>query len=43
MRTAVVAHVFYREMWPELAECVRSIDGPRELVVTCVDRAAVLF
>ena len=40
MRTAVVAHVFYREMWPELAECVRSIDGPRELVVTCVDRAA---
>ena len=39
MKTAVVAHVFYPEMWPELAECVRSIGGGVELVVTCVDRA----
>ena len=39
MKTVVVAHVFYPEMWPELAECIRSVGGLREVVVTCVDRA----
>ena len=40
MKTAVIVHVFYRDMWPELAECIRSIDGERDVVVTCVDPAA---
>ena len=41
MKTAVVAHVFYPEMWPELAECIRSIDGGRDILITYVDPAAV--
>lgn len=41
MKTAVVAHVFYPDMWPELAECIRSIDGERDILVTYVDPASV--
>ena len=40
-RIAVIAHVFYPEMWPELAACVRSI-GACDLMVTYVDDAAVM-
>ena len=42
MKTAVVAHVFYPEMWPELAGCIRNIGGESDLTVTYVDPAAVL-
>ena len=41
MRTLVVVHVYYPQLWPELAACVRNIDGERDLVVTYVDEAAV--
>lgn len=41
MKTAVIAHVFYPEMWPELAECIRNIDGERDVLFTFVDAAAV--
>ena len=41
MRTLVVLHVYYPRLWPELAECVRNIDGTRDIVVTYGDEAAV--
>ena len=41
MRTLVVAHVYYPQLWPELAECIRSIDGTRDLIVTYVDGTSV--
>lgn len=41
MKTAVIAHVFYPEMWPELAECIRSIGGARDVIVTYVDPSSV--
>lgn len=41
MRTLVVVHVYYRQLWPELAECIRNIGGTRDLIVTYVDEAAV--
>ena len=40
MRLAVVAHVYYPEMWSELAACIRNV-GPCDLVVTYVDEASV--
>lgn len=40
MRIAVIVHVFYPEMWPELVGCIRNV-GDCDLVVTCVDEAAV--
>ena len=39
-RIAVIVHVYYSEMWPELAACIRNI-GPCDLTVTYVDEAAV--
>ena len=39
-RLAVVAHVYYPGMWPELAACVRNV-GACALVVTYADEAAV--
>lgn len=41
MKVAVITHVFYPEMWPELAECIRNIDCERDLFFTFVDPAAV--
>ena len=41
MKTLVVVHVYYPQLWPELAACVRNIDGERDLVVTYGDEAAV--
>lgn len=41
MKTLVIAHVFYPQLWPELAACIRNVGEPRELVVTYVDEAAV--
>ena len=41
MRVLVVAHVYYPRLWPELAACVRNIDGTRDIVVTYGDEAAV--
>ncbi|MBR4652994.1 MAG: hypothetical protein IKO72_06500 [Kiritimatiellae bacterium] len=37
MKTLCIAHVFYPEFWPELAACIRNVDGPLDLVVTYVD------
>lgn len=42
MKTAVIAHVFYPEMWPELAECIRNIGGKRDVIVTYVDPSSVV-
>lgn len=40
MKTLAIVHVFYPEMWPELATCLRNL-GACDLVVTCVDESAV--
>jgi len=40
MKVAVIAHVFYPELWPELAACIRTV-GSCDLTVTYVDEAAV--
>ena len=37
MKTLCIVHVFYPEFWPELAACLRNIDGPIDLIVTYVD------
>lgn len=36
-RTAVIVHVFYPELWPELARCIRNISDPFDVFVTAVD------
>ncbi len=41
MKTLVVVHVYYSQLWPELAACVRNVDGARDLVITYGDEAAV--
>jgi len=40
MKLLCVIHVFYPEMWPELAACVRTV-GSCDLIVTYVDEDAV--
>lgn len=40
MKVAAIVHVFYSEMWPELAACIRNV-GVCDLVVTYVDEDAV--
>jgi len=40
MRILVIVHVFYPEMWPELADCIRNV-GVADLVVTYVDEDSV--
>lgn len=40
MKVVVVAHVFYPEVWPELAVCIRNV-GACDLVVTYVDEESV--
>ena len=42
MKTLVVAHIYYPQLWPELAECIRNIDGERDLMVTFIDDASVI-
>lgn len=37
MKTLCIVHVFYPEFWPELAVCLRNVDGPVDLIVTYVD------
>ncbi len=39
MKILCTVHAFYPELWPELAGCIRNIDGPFDLVVTCGDGA----
>jgi hypothetical protein len=39
-RVAVVAHVFYPDLWPELAERIRRIPAPIDLVVTLTEGRA---
>ena len=41
MKTLVVAHVYYPQLWPELADCIRNIDGEKDIIVTYVDEASV--
>ena len=41
MRALVVAHVFYPQFWPELAECIRNVAEARRIVITYGDEAAV--
>lgn len=40
MKVLAVAHVFYPELWPELADCIRTV-GDCDLAVTYVDEASV--
>ena len=40
MKVLVIVHVFYPDLWPELADCIRNI-GDCDLVVTYVDEASV--
>ena len=40
MKTLVIVHVFYPQLWPELAACIRNV-GACDVVVTYVDEAAV--
>lgn len=40
-RTLVVIHLYYPQLWKELLECVRSIDGDKDVVVTYADESAV--
>ena len=39
MKILCVVHVFYPEFWPELADCIRNVDEPFDLVVTYVDES----
>ena len=40
-RTLVVIHLYYPQLWKGLLECVRSIDGDKDVVVTYADESAV--
>ena len=40
-RILVVVHVFYPQLWDELAECVRNVSEPHDLTVTYSDESAV--
>ena len=41
-RILVVAHVFYPQLWNELAECVRNVSEPHDLTITYSDESAVV-
>ena len=41
MRVLVIVHVYYPRLWPELAACVRTIGGGRDLVITYGEEEAV--
>lgn len=40
-RTAIVIHVFYPELWPELWDCIRNVSEPHDVFVTFSDAASV--
>ena len=42
MKILLVAHVFYPQLWPELATCIRNVAEPKDVVITYVDEAAVV-
>lgn len=42
MKILVVAHVFYPQLWPELAGCIRNITERKDVVITFVDEASVV-
>ena len=37
----VIAHVYYPQLWPELARGIRNIDAPHDLIVTYGDEESV--
>ena len=41
MKLAVIVHVFYADLWPEIADCLRNVDVPFDLFVTFQDEATV--
>lgn len=41
MKTLAIVHVYYPQLWPELAACLRSVAEPRDIVVTYGDEAVV--
>ena len=41
MKTLVIVHVFYPQLWPELAASIRNVDGDRDLIVTYGEESAV--
>jgi lipopolysaccharide biosynthesis protein len=40
-RIAVVVHVYYQELWLELADCIRRVDVPYDLFITYSDERSV--
>ena len=42
MKILVVAHVFYPQLWPELAGCIRNVTDRKDVVITYVDEASVV-
>lgn len=42
MKILVVAHVFYPQLWPELADCIRNVTERKDVVITFVDEASVV-
>jgi len=42
MKTLVIVHVYYPQLWPELAACLGNITGSRDVVVTYVNEASVV-
>lgn len=42
MKTLVIAHVYYPELWPELSGCIHNINGQKNVVVTYVDKSSVI-
>ena len=35
MKVAVIVHVFYPELWPHLAQCIRSIGDEKDVFASC--------
>ena len=40
-RTAIIIHVFYPELWPELRACIRNVSEPHDVFITFSDAASV--
>ena len=36
-RTAIIVHVFYPGLWPELRACIRNVSEPHDVFVTFSD------
>lgn len=43
MRLLVIVHIYYEDLWPELAEALASLPRPFDLRVTCVRDAEGIF